>query len=188
MDTSSSPPKEHSNRDKAYFFLIVGCALLVLASIIGIADNFPGIVSMLVGFFAVVLGIIYWFAKNGKRRPLQQLLYWAPRALCIVFAAFIAMFALDVFGEGRGFWETLLALLLHLTPTFLVLALLAVSWRREWIAGVFLPLLGALYIIWAWNKPFGVLLTFMIIAGPLVLTGALFLLNWRYRGELREKS
>jgi len=57
---------------------------------------------MLVGLFAVVLGFVFLFVKSGRRTPAQQLLYWAPRALCIVFAVFISMFALDVFNEGAG--------------------------------------------------------------------------------------
>ena len=185
MDTASAVPEKQSYRTTAYVLIVAGCILLALASFIGIADNPPGIFSMLAGFFAVALGIIYGVSKPGGRKPAQQLLYWAPRALCIVFALFISMFALDVFTEGRGFWNTLLALLMHLTPTFLLLIVLAVSWRREWIGGILFPLLGVLYIVWAWNKPFAAWSTLLLIAGPLVLTGALFLLNWHYRGELR---
>src|SRR3972149_926886 len=118
-------------------------------------------------------------------RPLKRLLYWTPRVLCMLFAAFISIFAADVFGEGRGFWQTALALLMHLIPTFLIVAILVVSWRREWIGGILFIALGVLYIVWAWNRPFGIWSTFLMIAGPPVLTGALFLLNWRYRAELR---
>lgn len=188
MDTSSSLPGKPNRRKWSYLLLAIGCILLVIAFLIGINDNPPGIASMLVGFFAVVLGIVYRFGKPGKRKPAQQLLYWAPRALCVVYALFISLFALDVFNEGKGFWGTSLALLIHLVPTFLVLILLAVSWRREWIGGILFVLLGVLYVVWAWNKPFGVWSTLLMIAGPLVLTGALFLLNWRYRDELRGKS
>jgi hypothetical protein len=188
MDTDSALPENLSNRKMAFVLFAVGCIVLVLAFIIGITDNPPGIVSMLVGFFAVALGIIYGVAKSGRRTPAHQLLYWAPRALCIVFALFISLFALDVFDEGKGFLATFLALLMHLIPTFLLLFVLAISWRREWIAGILFPLLGILYVVWAWSKPFGVWSTLLLMAGPLVLTGALFLLNWHHRDELRGKS
>ncbi len=59
----------------------------------------------------------------------KRALFWIPRALCLVFAAFISIFALDVFGEGLRGWQTALALLMHLIPTFLILIVLAVSWR-----------------------------------------------------------
>jgi hypothetical protein len=63
--------------------------------------------------------------------PPKQLLFWSPRILCLLFAAFISIFAADVLGEGYGFWKTILALLIHLIPTWLVLIVLAVSWRRR---------------------------------------------------------
>jgi hypothetical protein len=172
-----------NQRKWSYLLLAAGCVLLVTAFLIGISDNLPGIISMLAGFLAVVLGVVYRFAKSGGRKPSQQLLYWAPRALCIVIAVFISMFALDVFGEGKGFWETTLALLMHLIPTYVILILLAVSWRREWIGGVFFPALGAFYLIKFWGR-FPVS-TYFLIAGPVFLLGGLFLLNWVYRRQLR---
>jgi hypothetical protein len=103
--------------------------------------------------------------------------------LGIVIALFISMFALDVFGQGKGFWETTLALLIHLIPTYVILILLAVSWRWEWIGGVFFPALGLWYLMWFWGRfPLSV---YFLIAGPLFLLGGLFLLNWLYRRQLR---
>jgi hypothetical protein len=118
----------------------------------------------------------------------RRLLYWTPRVVCIVFAAFISIFAADVFGPGAGFWRTLIALLMHLIPTFLIVAALIVSWRREWIGGILFIALGVLYIVWAWNKPFARWYVLLMIAGPPILTGALFLLNWRHRAELLRGS
>ena len=105
-----------------------------------------------------------------------------------MFAFFISLFALDVFGETRGFWQTLLALAMHLIPTFLLLIVLWASWRREWIGGMLFPTLGIIYITWAWNKPFGHWSVLLLMAGPPVITGVLFLLNWYYRDELRGKA
>ena len=167
---------------------MTGCLLFVVAWAMGINDNPPGIVALLLGLFAWVLGITYFFAKSGNRKPAHQLLFWAPRALCIVFALFISMFALDVFGETRGFWQTVLALTMHLIPTFLLLIVLWASWRREWIGGTLFPLLGIFYVVWAWNKPFAHGSVLLLMAGPPVVTGALFLLNWYYRDELRGKA
>src|SRR5512136_208534 len=110
MKTSVSVAWGRSRRKWSYLFIGIGCILLVTAFIIGISDNFPGIVSMFAGLFAIVLGIVWRFAKPGKRKPAQQWLYWAPRVLCIVMAMFISLFALDVFGSGQGFWWTTLAL------------------------------------------------------------------------------
>ncbi len=71
----------------------------------------------------------------------KRILFWAPRVSCILFAAFLSLFSLDVFGEGYGLGETVLALLLHLLPVFLVILVLIVAWRWEWIgAALFVAL------------------------------------------------
>ncbi len=92
MSTDSGLPEKHRFNKTATILIAVGCIFLVLAFVIGISDNPPGIVAMLAGFFAVVLGIFNGVAKGGRRKPAYQLLYWSPRALCIVFALFISMF------------------------------------------------------------------------------------------------
>ena len=186
MDTSSVLLVRQSQRRWSYLLLAAGCLLLVTAFLIGISDNPPGLVSMLTGFFALGLGIIFRFAKSGKRKPPHQVLFWAPRTLGIIITVFISLFALDVFGEGKGFWGTTLALLIHLIPTGLVLILLAVSWRWEWVGAIVFVALGVLYVILFWGR--FVWYTYAFISGPLFLVGVLFLLNWHYRGELRAKS
>ena len=60
----------------------------------------------------------------------KRVLFWAPRILCILFAIFLSVFALDVFSEGYGFWQTIGALLLHLVPTFIVVIALLIGWRH----------------------------------------------------------
>lgn len=116
----------------------------------------------------------------------KRLLYWTPRILTIVFAIFISLFALDVFEKGKGFWEVALALLIHLIPTAIVLGVLALSWRREWLGAIIYIALAILYIIQTWGRfP---LSTYLIIAGPLVLAGILFMLNWLLRKEIQGES
>lgn len=188
MDTTPALPEKNRDRRMSYLLFAIGCGVLVFASLIGISDNPPGIVAMFAGFFAIVLGIVFHFGHSGKLKPAHQMLYWAPRALCIAFAVFISLFALDVFNEGKGLWGTVLALLMHLVPTFLIIILLLVSWRREWIAGILFLLMAVLYIVWAWHKPFAVWWSLLLMIGPLVLTAALFLVNWHYREQLRGQS
>ena len=111
----------------------------------------------------------------------KGLVYWTPRLLCIAFAAFLAIFALDVFGMPVSLPKKLLALFMHLIPTWLVLLTLAVVWRREWIAAVIFPLLAVLHLATMWgrlNWP-----AFAIIDGPLFLLAVLFLLSWRNRAK-----
>ena len=113
----------------------------------------------------------------------RRLLYWTPRILCIVFAAFLSIFALDVFDMPVDFRHKMLALLIHLIPSGLVLAALIIVWRREWIGAVIFPLLALLHLVGMrgrldWTGYVG-------IEGPLVLLGILFGLNWRSRATRR---
>lgn len=114
----------------------------------------------------------------------QSILRWTPRILCLLFAAFLSLFALDVFGQSRGFLATALALLKHLIPTGLLLAVLAVSWRWEWVGGVLFPALGVFYLIAFWGRFHWS--AYVFIAGPLFLVGALFLLSWRQRQAMNQ--
>ena len=117
------------------------------------------------------------------KRPVKRLLFWAPRILCILFAVFVSLFALDVFGEGYGFWGTILALLIHLIPTGVILIVLAISWRWEWVGGILFIALGVLYMVMFRGRAHWS--AYLVISGPLFLVGVLFLINWLYRAELR---
>jgi hypothetical protein len=112
------------------------------------------------------------------KTPVRRLLFWTPRVLCILFAVFISLFALDVFGEGHGFWEMFLGFLIHLIPTGILLAVLAISWRWEWVGGILFIALGMAYLVMSWNKVHW--LAYVAISGPLFLIGVLFLIGWRY--------
>jgi hypothetical protein len=117
------------------------------------------------------------------KKPLPQLLFWTPRILCLLFAAFLSVFALDVFEEGYGFWKTVLALLVHLIPTWLILIVLAFSWRREWVGAILFTALAALYPVLFWGR--FVWYVYLLMSGPLFVVGGLFLVNWLFRRELR---
>ena len=114
---------------------------------------------------------------------MKKTLYWTPRLLCLLFAIFISIFAFDVFEGHTGFWRTTLALFMHLTPTFVILIVLVISWRREWVGGILYIAIGVLAILRLWgNGPWWI---YLILTGPLFLVGILFLFNWRYRAQLR---
>lgn len=117
------------------------------------------------------------------QRPVRQLLFWTPRVLGIFFALFLSIFALDVFGEGYGFWGTLLALFMHLLPVFALLIGLALAWRWEWIGTVIFFGFSLWYLLaFGGRFPIGVYFT---MAGPPLIVGLLFLIDWLYRAELR---
>ena len=118
------------------------------------------------------------------KRSVKRLVFWTPRILCIVYTVFVSLFALDVFGEGNGLGQTVLALLMHLIPTAVIVVVLAVSWRREWLAAVVFIAAGVLYLFSNLEHLDWVL----VISGPLWLIGIFFLVNWLFRRELRAGS
>jgi len=104
-------------------------------------------------------------------------LYWSARLLAIAYAAFLALFALDVFEPGVPLRRALVGLFIHLLPsTLLVLAVLAVAWRHPLVGAVAYTALAVAYLAFAhgrfhWSAA-------VCIAGPLLVLGALFAANW----------
>ena len=119
------------------------------------------------------------------RRTIERLLHWTPRILGLLFAAFVSVFALDVFGEGYTFWQTILALTMHLIPTAVVLGALAISWRWGWAGGLVFLALGAWYLVTSWGRLHWS--AYVVIAGPLFLLGLLFEIDW-WCARLRKMS
>ena len=105
----------------------------------------------------------------------RKLRFWTPRALAIVFAAFISVFALDVFGEGF----TVTALVMHLMPTLIVVAVLAIAWKRALLGAILFPALAIVAALFFSGATIEVLC--FILAGPLLLIGALFFVDWLKR-------
>ncbi len=120
----------------------------------------------------------------------KRCLFWAPRVLSIAFVAFLSLFAMDVFDEHLGFWQTAIDLTMHLIPSFVLIVVLILAWRWEWIGAALYAAAGLLYVIWVASMarpvPPAVRLTWVLcIAGPAFLIAALFLANWIRRRELR---
>ena len=107
-------------------------------------------------------------------KQISPVFYWLPRILAILLTLFISIFALDVFGEYTGL-TLLVALVMHLVPTFIVLAATLIAWKWEIAGGIIFILLGCAYIVMSWREFPSI--AQLILAGPAFLTGALFLLQ-----------
>jgi hypothetical protein len=107
---------------------------------------------------------------------IPRILFWAPRILCILFAVFLSMFALDIFGNGLSFWQTVLGLLIHLIPVYIVVLVLVIAWRWEWVGAMGFAALAILYLVVSWGRFHWS--AYAAISGPLVLIAILFLVNW----------
>jgi hypothetical protein len=120
----------------------------------------------------------------------KRVLFWTPRALSIVFIAFLSLFALDVFDGRHSLWEMMLAFLIHQIPAFVLIVALILAWRWEWIGAVLFGAAGLFYIVWVLfiqthMHPAMRPIVILMIAGPALAISGLFLANWRKHDELR---
>jgi hypothetical protein len=110
----------------------------------------------------------------------QNLLLWVPRIAGLLVATFLALFALDAFNETSSFVGALPTFAIHLIPSLLVLMVVAIAWRFEWIGAIAFIALAVLYAVMARGR----LDWIAVISGPLVLVGVLFLVSWRQHANL----
>lgn len=123
--------------------------------------------------------------KTGK------FIHWAPRVLAILFILFLAMFSLDVIDPSRSGGEIIIGLIMHNIPVFILVGLLVIAWKYELVGAVTFITVGLLYLLLTVFRailssiPWYVgISSGLIIAGPALLVGILFLLNWkRKRGQ-----
>ena len=102
---------------------------------------------------------------------LDRNLTWAPRVLTVGVAAFLSVIALDVFSEGRPMTWAFFALAMHLVPSVLVLLIVVIAWKFEWLGAI---AAGALAFLYGQNLPWT---TSLIITGPLMVVAALYAAN-----------
>ena len=124
------------------------------------------------------------YQEEMMNTRIKRVIYWSPRVISILFTVFISLFAMDVFGEVYGFWETILALLIHLVPVYILVIVLLLSWRWPWIGAVLYFGLAILYVILSggrqhWSAYLGICL-------PLVVISVLWLVNFIYRVEFKK--
>lgn len=108
---------------------------------------------------------------------------WTLRVLLIIMILFFALFSLDVFEEGQSFWNTIAALLMHNIPSFIMIVILVIAWKREQVGGVilmvFMVAFGLFFFLRSGNFMYGTL----IMLGIPFLIGVLFVVNHYFLGK-----
>ncbi len=125
--------------------------LLTLGAMVrqGMLDEMEPLFMLLNMLIVAMPLLIFFFAIGLLAEALEQhllahrltrrtgvLLCWTPRIAMLVFALFVSLFALDIFGQGYTLWETVVGLTMHLIPTFFLLAVVALAWRWPLVGGV----------------------------------------------------
>jgi hypothetical protein len=116
---------------------------------------------------------------NARINPF---LFWTPRILTIVFAGFMALFASDVFAEEGDFIRALGSFAMHLIPACIIVVILVLSWKRDWIGGLAFLILAIAYTLYARQY----LLWILMISLPLLIIGMLFLFAWFQKNKRNE--
>ena len=121
--------------------------------------------------------------------------HWIPRILCMLAILFISIFALDAFSEGASFWQQLGGFFIHLIPSFFLLIILVLSWKRELIGGIFFTVAGLVLTPFIYNKNYdmnnSVIMSLgivLMITIPFVVVGVLFILSYYLKKKKQPKN
>ncbi len=113
-----------------------------------------------------------------------KVFHWLPRIICIIAILFISMFAADAFGPEKTIWQQLGDFLMHLIPSFILIALLIVAWRWEYIGGIIFIVLAlglspfVFMLNYSRNHSEGMSLWIILtITFPFVVVGILFIIS-----------
>jgi len=115
-----------------------------------------------------------------------RFIYWLPRIICILAICFVSIFALDAFDPNLTMWQQLQAFMMHLIPSFILLAILLIAWKWELVGGtIFLIIgIGLSPLIYMHNYRMNgsvwmSLWIITIITFPFILVGILFITGHR---------
>lgn len=71
-----------------------------------------------------------------------QVFYWLPRIICILAIFLVSLFAADAFSPELNIWQQIGAFMIHLIPSFILLAFLIIAWKWELIGGIIFMVIG----------------------------------------------
>jgi len=111
-----------------------------------------------------------------------KILYWLPRIFGVIAILFVSLFALDAFDPELSPGQQVLAFMMHLIPTYVLVGLLILAWKRELVGGVLFVVIGLAFMPlifmhnYHMNHSFWMsLVTVAFIPLPFALIGGLFL-------------
>ena len=120
-------------------------------------------------------------------------LHWAPQIICMLAILFLSMFAADAFSPELTIWQQLLGFLIHLIPSFVLVSILVLSWKREIIGGIFFTIIGIVLtpvifsLNYKMNHSVGLSLGIVaMITLPFIVAGVLFVLSYFYHKKNRQ--
>jgi hypothetical protein len=122
------------------------------------------------------------------------ILHWFPRIICILAILFVSIFAFDVFSPDLTIWQQLLALAMHLIPSFILLAALIIAWKWEFVGGIIFIIAGIYFTIDVfmlnYHRTGGNFWISLGIVGaltiPFIIVGILFIASYKSKKKALE--
>jgi hypothetical protein len=124
-----------------------------------------------------------------------KLIRWLPRIISILAILFVSMFALDSFDTKLTIWQQITAFLIHLTPSYILIACLILAWKWEKVGGIIYIIIGTIFAILIaimnYNRTHSIMITLSIVlmlALPFILSGILFIYShWLNKKQQNNK-
>jgi len=104
---------------------------------------------------------------------------WVARLIALAAIAFMIMFSLDCFDGEYSLQEKLICLFMHNIPAFILVISLIIAWKWELAGGmifIFLSMGMSIFFRSFTGNPWS-----LIVIGPFLITGILFILAWHYK-------
>jgi lysylphosphatidylglycerol synthetase-like protein (DUF2156 family) len=122
----------------------------------------------------------------------SKILYWTPRLIYITAVVFISLFALDAFDSTFSTWHQIRNFIMHMIPSFALLAFLIFVWRKELTGGSILIVIGLALSVLVFRHNFGMnqsvfksLIPVLLLTLPFCVTGVLFIVDYFHRKKQR---
>ena len=87
---------------------------------------------------------------------MKKFLFWLPRILTIIFIAF------DIFAEDYKWYEIIIGVFMHLIPSFALIIILIIAWKRELVGGIIFIILSLIFTIFF--NTYRELISFLLIS------------------------
>ena len=124
-----------------------------------------------------------------------KVFHWLPRIICLLAILFVSLFAADAFAPELTIWQQLGAFIIHLIPSFVLIAFLIVAWKWEYVGGLIFLIIGIVLspIVFIHNFKMNdsvwmSLGTILIITIPFVIVGVLFMVSHSLKKKNRLKT
>ena len=114
-----------------------------------------------------------------------KVFHWLPRIICLLAILFVSLFAADAFSTELTLWQQLGAFIIHLIPSFILLAFLIVAWKWEYIGGIIFIIIGLGLSPFVFLHNYKMndsiwmsLIIILTITIPFIIVGVLFIVSY----------